>query len=320
MDEKEPKTLEEQLEILKSRGVRIDTNDEYNKAADILKRVGYYKLINGYKRLFIEIPESEETNTIERYKESTSVSEIYSLYLFDRNLQAITLNHILPVETHIKSLLAFTISEQYGNDNYLKYQNFNTQIADAHSKITSVISDIYKQIASRGNDPSIRHYLTKYGFLPMWVLNNILTMGNVSKLYSIMKPADRQSISREFCIQDNTLENFLLYVTKVRNISAHGNRLYCFRSKKPLTDTNTHQALAIEKGSDEFTCGKRDYFAALIALKHLTSNNDTRRLVDEINNALDMLRQHLHTISIDDVKAEMGFPENWWKIKFQNIK
>lgn len=318
--EKEPKKLEEQLEILQSRGICMDTDDEYNKAANIIKRIGYYKLINGYKKLFLSTFEDETYGIVEKYKEGTTISEIYSLFFFDGRLREIMLRHILPVEAHIKSLLAFVISEKYGNDNYLKYKNFNTHRANAESMITGVISDIYKQISSRYTDPSIRHYLTKYGFLPPWVLNNILTMGNISKLYSVMKPLDRQQISREFGIQDNLLENFLLYLTDVRNISAHGNRLYCMRSKRPLVDTNVHVNLPILRGPGEYKYGKRDLFAAFVALKYLTSNNDSERLVDEINAILDELRPHLQTITIADIKAEMGLPEDWWKIRWRNVK
>lgn len=316
---KEPRTLEEQLQILRSRGVKME-GDEYNKASDILKRTGYYKLINGYKKLFIKTIEDEPNGIIEEYKNGTTISEIYSLFYFDRNLREVMLRHILPVEIHIKSLLSFVISDNYGNDNYLKFQNFNTDRANAEKMITGVISDIHKQISARYTDPSIKHYLTKYGFLPMWVLNNILTMGNVSKLYSVMKPADQQTISRAFGIQESLLSNFLRYLTDIRNFSAHGNRLYCYRSRHPLSDTPVHANLPVARGPGEYRYGKRDLFAACVALKYLTSNNDSERLVDEINYAINGLRPHLHTITTDDVLGEMGFPENWWKIKFRDIK
>ena len=319
MDSKEPKTLEEQIEILCERGVSIESEEDYSKAEDIIKRVGYYKLINGYKKLFIKTSEDEATGTIEEYKEGTRLDEIFSLYTFDKSLREVMLRHILPVEIHIKSLLAFVISNNYGNDNYLKYQNFNNERSNAQKRITAVISDIYKQIANRNSDPSIHHYLTKYGFVPMWVLNNILTMGNISKLFSAMKISDRQEISREFNIQDNMLENFLHYLTNVRNLSAHGNRLYCMHSNKPLIDTPLHSSLGITKENEEYEYGKRDILGALISLKYLVSNNDSERLVDEINELLSKLSHKLHTISIDDVKNEMGLTENWWKLKRRNI-
>ena len=153
----------------------------------------------------------------------------------------------------------------------------------------------------------------------MWVLNNILTMGNISKLYSVMKTADQQRISREFRIQEHLLGNFLQYLTDIRNISAHGNRLYCYRSKHPLSDTPVHAKLSIDRGPGEYKCGKRDLFAACIALKYLTSNNDSEKLVDEVNIIINNLRPHLHILTINDVLGEMGFPDCWWKLKYRTI-
>ena len=40
-----------------------------------------------------------------------------------------------------------------------------------------------------------------YGYLPLWVLNNILTLGTISKFYSLMKQNERQTISKIFVYQ-----------------------------------------------------------------------------------------------------------------------
>lgn len=50
-----------------------------------------------------------------------------------------------------------------GHDNYMLYNNFDTQKKDADQNITAVIADFQRQIASRAKDPSISHYLKKYG-------------------------------------------------------------------------------------------------------------------------------------------------------------
>lgn len=35
--------------------------------------------------------------------------------------------------------------------------------------------------------PFVRHYLNKYGAVPLWVLQNDLTYGNISHLYQLQK-------------------------------------------------------------------------------------------------------------------------------------
>lgn len=318
MNEKEPKTLEEQLEILQSRGICMDDPSEYDKAKDLLKRVGYYKLVNGYKKLFIDIPKDDKNGIEEQFKKGTSLSELYSVYYFDKELRELMLKYILPVEVHIKSLVSLVVSEKYGQDNYLRYQNFDTSRANSNKQITRVISDIYNQIAYRESDPCINHYLTEYGFVPLWVLNNVLTFGTLSNLYRILKQTDRQAISRQFGITDELLIGVLRYLTDIRNISAHGNRLYCMRTKKPLPNTPVHSNLCISSSLGEYDYGKRDLYAALIALKYLISKNEFNKLIRELKIIVNELNNHLHTISIAEVLEEMGFPRGWKRIKHIN--
>ena len=85
--EKEFKTIEEQIEILKSKNIIIG---DYNKVYKMLSRNNYYYLINGYKALFID-----RTNEIEKYINNTKIDEIYSLYNFDKNIKVVFLKYLL---------------------------------------------------------------------------------------------------------------------------------------------------------------------------------------------------------------------------------
>ena len=46
------KTIEQQMAILRSRNMDVDP-----AYAGVLKREGYYSVVNGYKALFLEFPE-----------------------------------------------------------------------------------------------------------------------------------------------------------------------------------------------------------------------------------------------------------------------
>ena len=309
MEEKVFKTLDELVDLLIERGVSIKDASDRAYAKRILERNGYYNLINGYSKLFLDTPtESGQP----RYRSGTTMYEIHALYQFDRVLRNIFFRYILEVETNIKSLISYYFSEAHGHKNFLVYGNFNTALRDSNTKITNLIAEIQRQVASRSTDPSISHYLNKHGYIPLWVLNSILTLGTISKFYSLMLPSERQSVSRHFEIMDNELENSLLYISSIRNFCAHGNRLYCFRTKHPLTSTNYHSSLEIPtNNSGEFMYGKRDLFACVIALKRLLSHNDYKRMTKEIFRAIGTLDKKLSILTRDDVLNEMGFPSNW---------
>lgn len=302
------KTHDELIALLMERGVDISTKEAKGFAKKRLQHEGYYNLINGYKKLFLK----DAANDV--YKEGTTVNEMYALFVFDQHLREIFLRYILEVERNIKCLIAYEFPQKYGHDNYLLYKNFDLCRKDSHKNVISLLSDIQHQIAARGSDPSIRHYLDIYGYIPLWVLNNILSFGQISKFYFNMKQADRQSISRTFKIMDSELETLLKYLTAIRNCCAHNNRLYCFRSHDVMIDTKYHENLEIEKDK-EYLYGKRDLFAAVIALKILLSSSEFKQMTNEINDAIVKLEDELKVLNADDILSEMGFPSNWEKLK-----
>lgn len=216
------------------------------------------------------------------------------------------------METNIKSLVAYYFPKNHPENHYLVYENFDTSKRDSERNIMSLLSDIHKQIASRISDPSISHYIKKYGYVPLWVLNNILTLGMISKFYSLMQQAERQAIAKTFHLQDSELISILTYISSIRKFCAHGNRLYCYRSKRPLCDTIYHQMMGIEKSDkNEYLYGKRDLYAVVIALKLTLSKKDFRRLVKDIDIALKNLLRRSKVLSHEEVLKSMGFPQDW---------
>lgn len=304
------KTYDEQIAILSSRGIDLSTSEKRSFAKKTLQHFGYYNLINGYKKPFIR----DDITTQEIYKDGTTVNEIRALYEFDDRLRKIFLKYILIVETNLKNLIAYSFSQVHGHENYLIYSNFNTNMRDANRHIMDVIADIQKQISFHTGDPCISHYLKSYGYIPLWVLNSILTLGTVSKFYKIMNQQERQNVSKPFKIMDNELENILMYITPIRNFCAHNNRLYCYRTKNPLTDMAVHVALNIPKtpdGKQEYEYGKRDLFAVMIALKPLLPNLQYKKLIKELSNSLNIFRKNMVVLQEKELLNMMGFPENW---------
>ena len=309
MEEKVFKTFDELVDILIRRGIHISGDTERDYAKNILERTGYYNLINGYSDLFWD---TENTADDPVYKQGTTLKEIVALYKFDRTLRNIFFRYILSVETQIKSLIAYYFSEAHGHKNFLIYSNFNMALSDSSSNVPKLISEIQRQISAYSKDPSISHYMHKHGYVPLWVLNNILTLGTISKFYSLMLPSERQSVSRHFNMLDNELENSLMYISNIRNFCAHGNRLYCYRTIRPLSNTSYHSSLNIQTNpSGEFLNGKRDLFACLIALKRLLPDTDFKKMSKEIFRAVRYLEDDLKVITKEDVLNKMGFPNNW---------
>ena len=308
MQEKEFKTLEELIDILTSRGIQINTASDIDYAKRVLEKIGYYNLINGYSNLFIDHSNEKDI----AYKSGTTIKEINALYQFDRVLKDIFFRYILEIESNIKSLIAYYFSQAHGHKNYLIFTNFDTGLKDSNKRITNLIADIQKQIAYRSDDPSISHYLSSHGYIPLWVLNNIITFGVISKFYSVMMQPERQHVAKHFKISDKELENILFYLSTIRNFCAHGNGLYCFRNSRPLVTLKYHKTLNIPlSDKNEYLQGKRDLFAGVIALKSLLSNNNFNRMSKELFRCIGVFKRKISILKIEDVLTEMGFPTNW---------
>ena len=312
MLEKEFKTYDELIEILKSRGMNLSTPALQSKAKKALQHAGYYNLINGYKMLFLQRDPNGNFLIPDTYREGSTVDEIQQLYYFDGKLRSIMLESILHIETNIKNLISHTFSSVHGHKNYLVYENFDTLQRDAVTRITTLISEIQRQLSSRVSDPSILHYLTKHGYVPFWVLNNILSLGAISKFYSLMKQPERQEIAKIFKLQDHELSSLLLHLSSVRNVCAHSNRLYCFRTKRPIVDLPVHAKLGIPRSdSGEFIYGKRDLFATLLIFSVMLPKSQFRSAVNQIDSRISGLNEKLSVLSKDEILTCMGFPIEW---------
>ena len=114
---KQYKSPNELVEYLILKGVSVFNKED---ALDKIKEYSYYSVINSYKDVF----KTSDKN----YKKNVSFDEIYFLYEFDKNIRSIFLKYILEIETIIKSLLAETISEKYGIENYLIVDNFDNSV------------------------------------------------------------------------------------------------------------------------------------------------------------------------------------------------
>lgn len=311
------KTHNQQLTILRNRGLIVPKTGTPKR---ILEKENYYNLINGYKELFILSPATQ--TSLEQYRIGTHINELKALYEFDAELRIIFIKRIFRVENSIKSSIAYTFSQKYGYDNYLKLENFDLNVPQKRKvfQIKDII-DLIKQIQGEiarnvSKHDSVKHYMTEHGYIPLWVLVNVLTLGTIGKFFKLMKQPDRQTVGKSFSINEFELNNMIGMLTLVRNKCAHDERLFDFTTKTQLMTNSVHGSLNIPLNSGgQPINGTHDLFAALICLKSLSAPLEFKKMVTEIKDAVDSLDKQLNVISINDVLKKMGFPSNWYDIR-----
>lgn len=300
------KTLDEQIEILQSRGLIINDIDF---AKYILSTENYYNVINGYKSLFIDLSNKES----ERFLPQTTFKEIFSLYEFDQNLRILFLKFLFKIENMIKTNIAYVFSQKYGHDNYLKYENFDLSGNKSYHNVGLLITNLHRDIADQiDKNKSVTHYIKHHGYIPPWVLVNILTFGRISKFYSNMKQSDRQQVSKNINkdLMENDLKNYLEFLSIMRNLCAHGERFYNYKCHVKLKNNNFYKKLNYNNKNDN----RNNIFALLVSLKALLSKEDFDILINEISSLLSQLEKNLNSISLSKITDSMGFIENWKEI------
>ncbi len=293
-------TYDEQIAFLKEKNLKIQ-NEEYAKK--MLFEIGYFPLINGYKEVYKNLITNQ-------FQDGVTFEEIYELYRFDNDLRSIFIKYILIVERNIKSSLSYHFCLTYGDTqtDYLDIGHY-----DYSGKKKIVIQNMVKimkgQLRNDSDYVYIRHYMVKYKYVPLWVLLNVMTIGQLSKMYSCQKGRVQIRVCQDFgSIKINEMTKMLAVMTKFRNVCAHNDRLFNFRTKDALCDMKIHERLSLEKQSGRYMCGKNDLFAQVIILKLLLPEDEFKEFFYELKGCFKKYLVH------KEVLVSMGFPEKWEKI------
>lgn len=315
----EYKTFDQQIDILKNRGLIIN-DTEYAK--EILSIHNYYNVINGYKNLFCFIDDYGN----EKFITGTTFEEIYSLYEFDRELRSIIFKYTLQIENTLRTLVAHVFSKYHGIENYLRYSNFDfinyncasrKKVNDRAKHINELISNMQMDLAKATiKKDYINHYVVKHGYVPLWVLVNTISFSRLSTFYNLMKQKERIEISKHWNIMEKDLSSYIEVLAYFRNLCAHDDRIYNAKCKKSIANTSYHNLLSIPTDkTGQYISGKNDILAIMIISKILLPPSEFNTMFNKISGRLSSISKKLTTITINQVYDQMGLSGSWYLIK-----
>ncbi len=308
MGKKTFKTIDEQIEILKQRGLVIS---DIEKTRQILLRENYF-FINGYRHLFMN--SWKDVNFIP----GTTFEELYAMFVFDRKERNIFFKNLLIVENNVKSLISYQLSRKYGfkEKEYLNPKNYSKDPIKIR-QVHDVLNKVKRQIRVNGKQHSATmHYITNYGYIPLWILVKVLSFGIISELYNILDDSDKKDIAGIYNVDSETLEIYLSILANYRNLCAHEDILYDHRTQRVIPDTKYHEKLDIEMTDNEYIYGKNDLFAVVIILKQLLTPDEFREFINETAYEIDILEGKTNILPINNFLNKIGFPENFREILY----
>jgi abortive infection bacteriophage resistance protein len=277
---KPSKTIDEQLEIFKSRGLIVE--DEA-WAKGILKRVSYYRLTAYALSL----------KTDDVFHGGVTFKQIYRLYDFDLKLRLLLMEIIEVVEVSMRTHIALVLANKYDGMGYTDSGNFDD--ATKHAKFIADLDQLLKQ----SKDVFVKHYFYKYdGEFPIWVINEVMTFGMLSKLFKNMTKQDKNELGREYYagVHGAYLESWLHALNNLRNICAHYGRTYNRNFPIPPKLFARDQKVI----PDNYKV-----YTTVFVVKYMINDKTYW------NSWVERLRTLIEEYTEVD-KALIGFPENWY--------
>jgi abortive infection bacteriophage resistance protein len=296
-------SIDDQIKLLKKRKLIIN-DDQYEKAKEFLLNNNYYR-VSGY---------SLTLRKNDTFFDNTSFETLIQIYEADRRMRHVMLSIIEAVEVRIKSMIAYFHSEKYGPLGYLDINNFCCTKKD---KIDLSIIENYLHITRKANSQKnamteselfLKHHKEhKNDILPFWVYVEVLTISDASKLFTILDEDLRKTIAIHFGFKwsngHKILENLLHCITILRNICAHGGRLYNrLFTRKPRLSRKQRDLLRVENGKIIYD----KLFSYILVLKSITLPLDFKQVVENITK----IQEQYPLVDF----RHYGFPENWHEI------
>lgn len=240
------------------RGMAVDAD-----AGHVLRREGYYPVVNGYKDLFLDRKACLAEGN-DRYENGARFDDLYALFLFDRELRELLFSAITRAEASLKASCAHEFTRLHP-DEVNPYLNPDYYDPTRRSSAVALIDKVLKRILELDGNPRnkgayggkayIRHCMEDHdGQVPLWVLANDLSLGQTVWFFQVQSPSVRLAVAESFTglyadthdrprrVTVKRLDRILNRLVFYRNLCAHDERCYCARCDG-RSNENVYQAI-----------------------------------------------------------------------------
>ncbi len=276
---KKPTTINEQIDILLSRNLKIA---DIEFAKEVLSCVNYYNF-TGYLFTYKDDQDCYHNITFEK---------AYNIYLCDKRLKSIVLYAIELIEHNLKTKLSYVLAHELGALCYTDQQYFNN--ASEHEIFMEKFN---KAVMNNKSLLFVKHHIDVYnGQFPIWVAVELFTMGMMRNFYSNLLPQYKKLIAKKFRLGSDYLDSWITCISYLRNMAAHSMRLYRLHLPKTPRKSKYHNN----------TEASNKIFDIIYTMKYLAPQTP------EWNNyIIPSIAQIFNEYSDCVTLFDYGFPEDW---------
>ncbi|MGP1621317.1 MAG: Abi family protein [Candidatus Cryptobacteroides sp.] len=285
---KEYKTSQELVSLLKDRGLIIV---DKQKAQQYLEWIGYYRL-SAYMYPLLRTPKFQH-----RYKYGASFDRVMMLYRFDKKLRLFLFNEIEKIEIAIREIVINMTTERTGDIYWLTNSSYFRDKIIFQSSM-AMLSKEYE----RSNEDFIEHFKNTYteAFPPVWILGELLPMGNVNMYYRNLKDKTlKKQIAKRFYLYAPVFESWLSVLILTRNACCHHTRVW---NKVNKIIPNNMKGMV--RPWITLPADKRKIYYNICIIKYFLD------IISPKNDMLDKMNKLFAAFPEID-KAALGFPIGW---------
>lgn len=280
-------TLDQQISLLRSRGMRVDDTD---RARHYLQHINYYRL-TAYWLPF------EANHATHQFQPGTTFEEVVNLYVFDREFRLLLLDAIERIEVSVRTHWAYYMAHQYGPHAHLDSRVSTSAVAHAKN-----LSNLDREVR-RSREDFIEHYHNTYSepeLPPIWSVCEVMSFGTLSHWLGQLYRGDRRRIAVHYNLPESVFKSVIHHLNYVRNLCAHHSRIWNRRLTITMSLPRTRPQEFVENVNRDRPRNIYNTLAALGYLLEIVSPGNTWR---------SKVLQLLEGFAIDP--HEMGFPEDY---------
>ncbi len=212
---KQPTDITTQLAMLKHRGLIVSDED---MAIKQLASISYFRLAS-YWKLY-------ETDTAtHQFINGTRLEDVVSLYNFDKELRTIIFTAIQDIEVALRTRIIHFFSLEHGAFWFMDATKFNNL-----SIFNACLENIQNEL-SRSREEFLQEHFARYdspSMPPVWKTLEVVSFGNLSKLYANMKDNDvKKKVAKSMGLPKyEYMESWMRSITVLRNCCAHHGRVW----------------------------------------------------------------------------------------------
>jgi abortive infection bacteriophage resistance protein len=224
-------SIERQIELLRDRGLEF-SGEEESELGRFLLDVNYYRG-SGYWRLFYNDPNDSYSG----FRPNVTFRQIKRLYDWDVELRRLLMSGLALYEITFRARFAHYFAMFCEPDSYRKSSTFNQVYRSTSGGMVSLRKstlDAINRDLKNSVEPAIVQALNNQQTPPIWISIECLSMGTMSKMYSVAQDDIRFKLSKSLKLPSPELAESLFHaLTVFRNYLAHHGQVWHYIPRFP---------------------------------------------------------------------------------------